>query len=112
MVFHVAVLSHQAISTRRSVDVSSFSKWHLASASVLFGALVVQLWCRLAVIHAGYDLETERRAALESDRQLRQLKLDEAQVARPAILLARAQRELGLQHTAPSALRRVVDVRK
>jgi hypothetical protein len=75
--------------------------------SVLFLSLLFQLFVRVQIIHAGYAVSEKRQNALAHDRELRELRSHLAQVTSPKILLARAEKELGLFVTPPQRLRTV-----
>lgn len=72
---------------------------------VLFSVLMFQLWVRISIISAGYEIERLRADAIRNDALLRQLKLERALVTRPSRLTDEAGRRLRLEPTPPNRIR-------
>lgn len=77
--------------------------------TLLFCALICQLYVRVSIIENGYQAEELRRNILSADEQLRQLQLDQAYITRPQRLSEIARNSFGLVRTAPDKVR-IIDV--
>jgi len=73
--------------------------------AVLFLSLLFQLFVRVQMIHTGYLVSEKRTKALSADRELRELRSELARATCPKVLIARAEKELGLTVTPPQRLR-------
>lgn len=80
---------------------------HFFPSACLFMALVFQLWVRLSIVEKSYHLEQLRSHALELDVKVRSLKLDEAFLTRPQLIVDRAYKTLGMQISVPMQIRKL-----
>ena len=106
----VGILTDQWVVERRRGQYNSVgqrSRMHeFWPGLLLFVALVSQLWVRLMIVQRGYELEGVRKAALENDGELRQLKAEYALLSRPVRIQEKAV-ELGLLQTPSQRIRRL-----
>lgn len=99
-----SVIRRQSISQKGQVQVNS-NVGRFWLVSLLFVALVAQVYVRLLFVSKGYELEAVRSSVLERDSELRQLELDKAYIGRPESVMQLAQEKLNFVQLSPQRIR-------
>ena len=100
-------LTHQMVATRYARAASRTDKKMLYPPLFLFIGLVLQLWVRISTIDRGFEIEQLRKAALENDTRLRNLRLEYALATSPAALTEYAETKLSMVTLPPQRMRKV-----
>lgn len=89
----------------RAERTRTSSKRRIVLPVCLFFVLLAQLWVRISIINAGYELEQLREQVLTNDERLRAARLEWAMKTRPLEVMEVAKRKLGMIPLTPQYIR-------
>ncbi len=102
------LLGNQLVTSRKAPKGRDRNLARIIPASLIFLALITELWVRIEILRTGYVLETFRASALKNDVLLRDLNSQYALYTSPARISNRAQENFSLRPTTPQRVRRLV----
>jgi len=81
--------------------------FELIAALLLLAVLVFRIWIKIETTDLGYDLASQRKAAIELDMQRREMELALSILQKGDAIQSRADKELGLVPMEPRQARRM-----
>ncbi|HHL40265.1 MAG TPA: cell division protein FtsL [Deltaproteobacteria bacterium] len=101
------VLGRQDVKTRRSIRNTDFLLITLVASFLLVAATCVYLWCRLMVVHIGYEITKGTQVATRLEETNRRLRLEMTRLKSPERIERIASGELGLAYPSGEQIIRV-----